>query len=156
MGDDLIEPPCEAIARRHVSLGCRAVSIVAPRRYERREVPVVEVEWDSEVSVPGVTHSFLCSMRHRSRLVKGYLGVVSLPGGTSVEGLEIHSPSRLPVLLCANNHAMTPCDRGGSWYLLDDAHTAVLVEAGLHVASPVNWDINRCVACDRLGVWVNH
>ena len=95
-------------------------------------------------------------MRHRSRLVKGSLGVVGLPGGTSVEGLEIHSPSRLPVVLCANNHAMTPGDRGASWYLLDDAHTVVLVDAGLHVALPVNLDIDRCVACNRLGVWVNH
>ena len=59
MGDDLIEPPCEAIARRHVSLECRAVSIAAPRRYERREGPVVGVEWDSAASVTFGRYSHL-------------------------------------------------------------------------------------------------
>ena len=108
------------------------------------------------VAVPGVADSFLRSLRHRSCLVKGPRSVVGLPGGVRVECLEIHRSPRVPVLFCADDHTMAPGNRSANWNLRDDAHFAVLIEAGLDVVTPVDLDIDGCVAGDGLGMWVNH
>ena len=89
-------------------------------------------------------------------MVKGPLGVVSLPGDVRVECLAIHHSSGFPVLLGADEHTMSPGNRSASCNLLDDAHFAVLVEAGLDVITPVDWDLDGCVAGDGFGVRVNH
>ena len=82
--------------------------------------------------------------------------MLGLPGGVRVECLEIHCSPGFPVLLGADDHTMAPGNRSASWNLLDDAHFAVLIEAGLDVVTPVDRDVDGCVAGDGFGVWVNH
>ena len=102
------------------------------------------------VAVPGVADHCLHSLRHRSCLVKGSLGVLGLPGGVRVECLEIHRSPGFPVLLGADDHTMAPGNRSASWNLLDDARFAVSIEAGLDVVTPVDQDID---GCGRRRVW---
>ena len=52
------------------------------------------------------------------------------PGGVRVECLEIHRSPGFPVLLGADYHTMALGNRSVSWNHLDDAHFAVLIEAG--------------------------
>ena len=98
------------ISRCNVALGCRAVSVAAPWCYEGGEVPVVGVECDTVVSVPGVEDGFPFPMRDSTNLVEGGLRVMGFSGGMSIEGLEVNRTPWLPRFLSADHHTMTPCD----------------------------------------------
>ena len=131
---------CVAIAGCKITLRCSTIMIATPGGDEGGKMTVIRVEEDTVVSVPGVKYGLLSAMGDGPCLMEGGLGVVGLSGCMEVECLEVHCSARFSILLRANYHSMTLCDRFANWDRFDYTKADNLVRPGLDLLSPVKWD----------------
>ena len=130
--------------------------IATPGGDQDGKMTVIGVKADSVVSVPGIEDGLLGAMGNGPCLMEGGLGVVGLSGCMEVECLEVHCSVRFSILLQANYHSMTPCDRFANWDRFNYTKTDILVKPCLDLLSPVKWDRQGLMMGHRGGLWVNH
>ena len=75
---------------------------------------VIRVQGYTMITVPAIKHRFLVGGDGAS-LIERRLGVMCFSFCMHVDGLEINGESWLPILLCTDDHLVTPCDRLPYW-----------------------------------------
>ena len=68
------------------------------------------------VPIPAVKDGLFGVTGYRGCLMEWALPVMGFTCGVKVECLEVNCASGLAILLCADNHAVAPCDRLSYWY----------------------------------------
>jgi Ni,Fe-hydrogenase I small subunit len=104
VSDEGIKALNVGIATGQESLWGNLVSIASPWDNESCEMSVFLMYRHRVVSVPGICHCFLCTLRNTVSEIEKVWNVMSLADRASILWLQVNCPSGITISLASDNH----------------------------------------------------